>query len=53
MQRENPLALIKIIMWIFLNEFGSSTTQLASKESHITHTKRKHIPINKHTPFHK
>jgi hypothetical protein len=41
MQRENPLALLKSVL---------PTTQSASNNVVRCHTKRKHTPINKHTP---
>jgi hypothetical protein len=53
MERENPLALLKSIMWSSSNIFSSSTTQSASNiDSHIVHTKENIHQISIHRPLH-
>jgi hypothetical protein len=53
-QRENTLALFKSFLRIFLKRVRVFYTKSTSNiDLHIVHTKEKHTPIIKHTPFNK
>ena len=53
MQRENPLALLKRVLWFVLERIRILYHTISFYYSRTSHIQNKHAPINQHTPLRK